>query len=129
MLSYATLPAIGGTLSPNLDERGSTVDHDADLLSVAETARRLQRSTEQVRRYLREGRLAGRRIGGQWFIPRSAIDAFSGSQREQHGFLDRIRPSNERDPLAHQIGLGGGGGSNIADGKDAYRRAFWWRRS
>jgi hypothetical protein len=26
------------------------------------------------------------------------------------------------------IGIGHGGGSNIAQGKDAYRRSFWWRR-
>jgi hypothetical protein len=30
--------------------------------------------------------------------------------------------------LESVIGIGAGGGSNIADGKDAYRRAFWWRR-
>ncbi|MDQ3467726.1 MAG: helix-turn-helix domain-containing protein [Chloroflexota bacterium] len=105
------------------------MEQEADLLSVADAARRLERSTEQVRRYLREGRLAGRRFGGQWFIPVSAVEALLGASREQHGFLDRIRPGNVRDPLSHQIALGGGGGSNIAEGKDAYRRAFWWRRA
>ncbi len=42
-------------------------------VNVNEAARRLDRSTEQVRRYLREGKLAGRRIGGQWFINESAV--------------------------------------------------------
>lgn len=31
------------------------------------------RSTEQVRRYLREGKLEGQRIGGQWFIREPAV--------------------------------------------------------
>ena len=99
-----------------------------DLVSVADAARRLDRSTEQVRRYLREGRLSGRRIGGQWFIDAVALGRFHASLRENQHFLDRIQPSDQRDPLAAVIGIGRGGGSNIAEGKDAYRRAFWWRR-
>ena len=48
------------------------MEHDAGaLLTVAETAKLLQRSTEQVRRYLREGSLPGRRLGGQWFVFRA----------------------------------------------------------
>jgi hypothetical protein len=101
---------------------------ESSLVSVADAARTLDRSTEQVRRYLREGRLTGRRIGGQWFIDASALRGFHGTLREHQPFLDRVRPSNERDPLAAVIGIGRGGGSNIAEGKDAYRRAFWWRR-
>jgi len=101
---------------------------DASLVSVADAARALDRSTEQVRRYLREGRLSGRRIGGQWFIEAAALRGFHGTLREQQSFLDRVAPSNERDPLVAVIGIGRGGGSNIAEGKDAYRRAFWWRR-
>jgi len=42
-------------------------------ISVNEAARRLGRSLEQVRRHLREGRLPGRRIGGQWFIEADAL--------------------------------------------------------
>jgi excisionase family DNA binding protein len=45
------------------------------MITVHEAARRLNRSTEQVRRYLREGKLRGRRIGGQWFIDEQDIDA------------------------------------------------------
>lgn len=99
-----------------------------ELLSVADTARRLSRSTEQVRRYLREGRLSGRRIGGQWFIDGPAVAAFLGGLREQQSFLDRVPRGGEKDPLGAVIGIGRGGGSNIAEGKDAYRRTFWWRR-
>jgi excisionase family DNA binding protein len=43
------------------------------MITVAEAARRLGRSIEQVRRYLREGKLAGRRIGQQWFIDEDAV--------------------------------------------------------
>ena len=37
-------------------------------ITVNEAAKRLGRSTEQVRRYLREGKVEGQRMGGQWFI-------------------------------------------------------------
>ena len=101
-----------------------------DLVSVAEAAKRLERSTEQVRRYLREGRLTGRRVGGQWFIDRRAIESFRAALREPQGFLEKVAPAEDgaNDPLGAVIGIGRGGGSNVAEGKDAYRRAFWWRR-
>jgi len=43
------------------------------MISVAEAARRLGRSLEQVRRYLREGKLKGQRIGGQWFVEEASL--------------------------------------------------------
>jgi excisionase family DNA binding protein len=103
-----------------MDEQG--------LVTVPEAARLLNRSTEQVRRYLREGRLNGRRIGGQWFIERTALDHFFEGLREQQGFLEKIRPASQLDPFDELIGIGRGGGSNIAEGKEAYRRTFRWRR-
>src|SRR6187549_1799383 len=103
-----------------MDEQG--------LVTVPDAARLLTRSTEQVRRYLREGRLEGRRIGGQWFIERAALDRFFDGLREQHSFLDKIRPAAAADPFDGLLGIGQGGGSNIAEGKEAYRRAFRWRR-
>ena len=42
-------------------------------VTVNEAARKIGRSTEQVRRYLREGKLPGKRIGGQWFIRETAL--------------------------------------------------------
>ena len=42
-------------------------------ITVHKAAQALGRSTEQVRRYLREGKLQGRRIGGQWFIREQAM--------------------------------------------------------
>lgn len=92
-----------------------------ELLSVAETARRLHRSTEQVRRYLREQRLPGQRIGGQWFISASAIDAFTTRPQSQTGLLATLRQSADDDPLGATIGVGVSTNGDIARGKDHYR--------
>ncbi|MGI8475130.1 MAG: helix-turn-helix domain-containing protein [Thermomicrobiales bacterium] len=100
----------------------------AKLVTVAEAAKRLERSTEQVRRYLREERLTGQRLGGQWFIDRAALDAFHEKLGLQSSFLDNVSPANQLDPMGATIGIGHGGGGDIAKGKDAYRHAFWWRR-
>ncbi len=43
------------------------------MITVQEAARRLGRSIEQVRRYLREGKLRGERIGRQWFIEKPSL--------------------------------------------------------
>jgi excisionase family DNA binding protein len=43
------------------------------MITVADAARRLGRSLEQVRRYLREGKLKGQRIGGQWFVEEASL--------------------------------------------------------
>jgi excisionase family DNA binding protein len=104
------------------------MDESRDV-SVAEAAQLLERSTEQVRRYLREGRLSGRRIGGQWFIERAALVAFSAAQNAGDDFLSRIPPASRTDPLGRVIAVGGGGGSDISQGKAAYRQAFRWRRT
>jgi excisionase family DNA binding protein len=45
------------------------------MITVQEAARRLGRSIEQVRRYLREGKLRGERIGQQWFIEEASLAA------------------------------------------------------
>ncbi len=106
----------------------TTMDEERGLLSVSDAAQRLTRSTEQVRRYLREGRLLGRRIGGQWFIERSVLDAFVASVQKQQGFIHRLQPASEVRPLDDVIGIGSGPGTNIGEGKSAYRNAAWRRR-
>jgi excisionase family DNA binding protein len=50
-------------------------------VTVEQAARRLDRSIEQVRRYLREGRLPGRRIGQQWFIEEAALASWHPAHR------------------------------------------------
>jgi excisionase family DNA binding protein len=52
------------------------VDDNDTLISVNEAAQLLNRSIEQVRRYLREGKLVGQRIGGQWFIEMDAVTLY-----------------------------------------------------
>lgn len=99
-----------------------------ELLTVADAAVRLDRSTEQVRRYLREGRLSGRRIGGQWFIDQQALQTFGEQKRDARAFLDKISSAAISDPLGATIGIAAGGGSNLAEGKNAYRLAQWGRR-
>jgi excisionase family DNA binding protein len=101
---------------------------NGSLLTVGDAAQYLGRSTEQIRRYLREGRLTGRRIGGQWFIEQEALQSFRQSKREERTFLDRLRSHRHPDPLGSVIGIARGGGTNLAEGKHAYRRAAWWRR-
>lgn len=58
------------------------------MITVAEAARRLGRSLEQVRRYLREGKLKGERIGQQWFIEEASLGLL---YRPSGGRVARIR--------------------------------------
>jgi excisionase family DNA binding protein len=43
------------------------------MITVAEAAKRLDLSIEQVRRKLRDGKLKGQRVGGQWFVEESSL--------------------------------------------------------
>ena len=65
-------------------------------ITVAEAAKRLGLSIEQVRRKLRDGKLKGHRIGNQWFVDASKlIDSQGGSEplipAEIFVEVDRIR--------------------------------------
>lgn len=51
-------------------------------LTVSEAATYLGRSTEQVRRYLRDGALVGYRVGQQWFVPAPTLASFRVSRVE-----------------------------------------------
>jgi excisionase family DNA binding protein len=98
------------------------VDPDRNLLTVAQAARMLERSTEQVRRYLRENRLPGQRIGGQWFIEREALQQFLESARAKQTFVDRIGQARTLRPLDSVIGMVESGGIDISKGKRAFLR-------
>ncbi len=91
-------------------------EQSEELLSVAETAKMLSRSTEQVRRYLREGTLPGRRLGGQWFIDRANAQALLVRLRDGHDFSRRLAASDP-DPLGQVVALGGSGGGDIANAR------------
>lgn len=92
-------------------------------LTVADAARILDRSTEQVRRYLREGVLPGERIGNQWFISQADLDQMLATRQRGASLAERIAAS-DRDPLGAVVGLGGSGGGEIARGATAYLQAL-----
>lgn len=88
--------------NPPLSPYNVAVDDNITLegmVTVAEAARRLGRSIEQIRRYLREGKLPGRRIGGQWFVDERTLRS-SGGQRllpeELIAEVDRLREEIRR---------------------------------
>lgn len=95
---------------------------DRQLLTVAQAARMLERSTEQVRRYLRENRLTGQRIGGQWFIDRTDLQRFVESAKAKQTFLSRVGAARTLRPLDGVIGIASGNGSDISQGKRAFMR-------
>lgn len=92
-------------------------------LTVADAARILDRSTEQVRRYLREGVLPGERIGNQWFIEDADLQQMLEARQRGEG-LAEIIGAGDRDPLGAVIAIGGSGGAEIALGAAAYLQAL-----
>ena len=52
------------------------------MITVAEAAKRMNLSIEQVRRKLREGRLKGHRIGNQWFVDEGTLAYRRGKRKE-----------------------------------------------
>ena len=105
------------------------MESQSTLLSVADAANRLNRSTEQVRRYLREGRLQGQRLGGQWFIDRAVLDAFADAVTTPRSFVERLAPAADLRALDDVIGIGDGPRANIGQGKTGYRAAALGGRS
>ena len=51
------------------------------MLTVPEAARRVGRNPETVRRWIREGRLAARKVGTQHVIEEHDLDALDPTQR------------------------------------------------
>ena len=67
---------------------------DQDLLSVFDIAKRLKLHVKTVRNYVREGRLKAVRIGKQYRIARSDLEAFTGFPLP---LTDRERANRHRD--------------------------------
>ncbi|HEY7270364.1 MAG TPA: helix-turn-helix domain-containing protein [Dehalococcoidia bacterium] len=65
------------------------------MLTVAEAARRLHRSEEQVRRNLRSGKLRGQRIGNQWFVEDGQSDRQDSERLIPKALLDEIDRTRE----------------------------------
>jgi len=63
------------------------------MITVAEAAKRLNLSIEQVRRKLREGKLRGQRIGNQWFV------------EEAESSAKKLQPLIARDVLSDLDGV------------------------
>jgi excisionase family DNA binding protein len=65
------------------------------MITVAEAAKRMNRSIEQVRRKLREGKLKGQRIGNQWFVDEESLRKLRAKEplipRELLEDIDRTR--------------------------------------
>src|SRR3954454_15588798 len=93
--------------------------HPGDPLTVAETAKLMGRSTEQIRRYLREGVLPGRRMGGQWFVDRADVDARLEQRRSGNDQWQRLS-GGDQDPLRDVIALARSGGGDIGAGVNLY---------
>ncbi len=96
-------------------------DFEGEMLTVGEAARMLHRSTEQVRRYLREGALPGRRVGGQWVMAAEAVESFARRRPEPTDFLQQLTCADaDPDPLRDVIAIAASGGGDIAAGSAAY---------
>lgn len=105
------------------------VDEERTLLTVGQAAIALERSTEQVRRYLREGRLTGQRLGGQWFIDQKDLQQFSALAREKSTFLAGLGAARTIRPLDAVIGIAQGKGTDISRGKREFLRTAVQRSS
>jgi excisionase family DNA binding protein len=67
------------------------------MITVAEAAKRINRSIEQVRRKLREGKLKGQRIGNQWFVDEESLRALRADEPLlPPGFFDRVDRIQQR---------------------------------
>ncbi len=72
------------------------------MITVAEAARRLNRSIEQVRRYLREGKLSGRRTGNRWFVEEAVLKSPTGEPLVPRKLMERI--DQRREAIRQRLG-------------------------
>ncbi len=60
-------------------------------------------------------------MGGQWFIDRDTLDTFQQAAQIRNDFVSKLKPASDIRVLDNVIGIGEGPGSNIGNGKSAYR--------
>jgi excisionase family DNA binding protein len=84
-----------------MSEEGGKYNAGEDSATVDEAATYLGRSTEQVRRYLREESLMGYRVGNQWFIDRKTLERFKAAQGG--GYADKIALMTQAHSLRERI--------------------------
>ncbi len=79
-------------------------DNLKDYITVREAAKRMGRSTEQIRRYLRDGKLVGQRIGGQWFIrEQAALYKVRGQEETDVTMYYNLDSSNYRSEIFERM--------------------------
>lgn len=63
-----------------------------EVMSVARAARLLGKSNDTIYRWLAEGQLAGRKVGGRWLIYRDSVEAAwsAGAVERQPGQGSRL---------------------------------------
>jgi excisionase family DNA binding protein len=74
-----------------------TMIEPVDTLTLLDVARELGRSLEQVRRYVREGKLPAQKLGMQWFVSRQDLKTFEagGKRAAPDDVLARARTLRE----------------------------------
>ena len=77
----------------------------SDRLTLREVARELDRSLEQVRRYVREGKLPAEKIGMQWFVERSSLKAFRGGSDNSPSVDVLAKARKLREEIKNNVGF------------------------
>ena len=69
------------------------MNNPTDDLTLSQVAGELNRSLEQVRRYVREGKLPAQKLGMQWFVKSQDLKVFKlgGRRSSQREVLARAR--------------------------------------
>jgi excisionase family DNA binding protein len=78
---------------------------DSNSLSLQEVAWELGRSLEQVRRYVREGKLPAQKLGMQWFVTRRDLEAFKSNGGKAAGEDVLARAKAIRERIQNRVGL------------------------
>lgn len=76
-----------------------------DRLPLQEVARELDRSLEQIRRYVREGKLPAQKLGMQWFVERGSLEAFKGAIGRSPDKDVLIRAKRLRETIRNDGGI------------------------
>jgi len=65
-----------GRVTPSLEERRALLGEEEkrELITVLAAARLLGKSRDTIYRWLDDGRLAGRRVGGRWLVYKDAVE-------------------------------------------------------
>jgi excisionase family DNA binding protein len=63
-------------VSPGLEERRALLaeEEKRELVTVLQAGRLLGKSRDTIYRWLEEGRLEGRKVGGRWLVYRDAVE-------------------------------------------------------